>query len=187
VRASQLVRQDIAFAIRGLVRSPGLTLTIILSLSLGVGANVAVFTAIDRVFLQAPPGVAKPDQMRRLYARIFYVRGPSYGPTGRVMPNLSTRDLEALTEATRGTARLAGNHLGYAGRLNGDSRRVRMTYISPGYFDLLGIRPALGRFFAPDEDRITGAPMPVVVLSHAFWRSQFGGDYHNRWPLDSAG
>ena len=172
----QFVRQDIAFAIRGLARSPGLTLTIILSLSLGVGANVAVFTAIDRVFLQAPPGVAKPDQMRRLYARIFYVRGPSYGPTGRVMPNLSTRDLEALTEATRGTARLAGNHLGYAGRLNGDSRRVRMTYISPGYFDLLGIRPALGRFFAPDEDRVTGAPMPVVVLSHAFWQSTLGGD-----------
>src|SRR5688572_6832059 len=72
VRSSQLVRQDIAFAIRGLARSPGLTLTIILSLSLGVGANVAVFTAIDRVFLQAPPGVTKPEEMRRLYARIFY-------------------------------------------------------------------------------------------------------------------
>lgn len=176
VLSSQLVRQDMAFAIRGLARSPGLTLTIILSLSLGVGANVAVFTAIDRVFLQAPPGVAKPDRMRRLYARIFYVRGPNYGPTGRVMPNLSTRDLEALAEATRGTARLAGDYLGYAGRLNGVSRRTRMTYITPGYFGLLGIRPALGRFFTPDEDRITGAPMPVVVLSHAFWRSQFGGD-----------
>ncbi len=135
-----------------------------------------MFTAIDRVFLQAPPGVTKPEEMRRLYARIFSVRGPNYGPTGRVMPNLTTRDLQALTEATRGTARLAGDYLGYAGRLNGDSRRVRMTYISPGYFDLLGIRPALGRFFTPDEDRITGAPMPVVVLSHAFWRNQLGSD-----------
>jgi predicted permease len=141
-----------------------------------VGANVAVFTAIDRVFLQAPPGVTKPEEMRRLYTRIFYVRGPNYGPTGRVMPNLGTRDLQALSEATRGTARLAGDYLGYGGRLNGDSRRVRMTWISPGYFDLLGIRPALGRFFTPDEDRITGAPMPVVVLSHAFWRSTLGGD-----------
>jgi hypothetical protein len=105
--------------------------------------------------------VTNPDQLRRLYARIFYVQGPNYGPTGRVMPNLSTRDLQALSEATRGTARLAGNHLGYAGRLNGDSRRVRMTYISPGYFDLLGIRPARSLLCA-DEDRITGAPMPVV-------------------------
>ena len=175
-KAFQLVRQDLAFAMRGLARSPGLTLTIIVSLSLGVGANVAVFTTIDRVFLQAPPGVVKPDQMRRLYSRIFYVRGMDYGPTGRVGDNFSTRDLGALTEATRGTARLAGNYPGYGARLNGSDRRVRRTFVSPGYFDLLGIRPSLGRFFAPDEDRITGAPMPVVVLSHAFWRNQLGGD-----------
>ena len=175
-RHLQAAKYDLAFAVRGLARSPGLTLTIIVSLSLGVGANVAVFTAIDRVFLQPPPGVAKPDQMRRLYARIFSIGGPDYGPTGRVVQNLSTGDLLALAEATRGTARLAGDHLGYAGRLNGVSRRTGMTYVSPGYFDLLGIRPALGRFFAPDEDLVTGAPMSVVVLSHAFWRSQFGGD-----------
>jgi putative ABC transport system permease protein len=176
VRHLQTARYDLAFAVRGLARSPGLTLTIIVSLSLGVGANVAVFTAIDRVFLQAPPGVAEPEQMRRLYARIFSLRGPDYGPTGRVVATLTTRDLLALAEATRGTARLAGDHLGYAGRLNGVSRRTGMTYVSPGYFALLGIRPALGRFFASDEDRITGAPMPVVVLSHAFWQNALGGD-----------
>ena len=175
-RSAQIVRQDIAFACRGLVRSPGLTLTIVLSLSLGVGANVAVFTAIDRVFVQAPPGVVKPDQMRRIYSRIFSVRGMNYGPTGRVAGNFSTRDLRALTEATRGTARLAGNYHGYGARLNGGEQRVRRTFVSPGYFDLLGVRPSLGRFFAPDEDRITGAPMAVVVLSHAFWRNQLGGD-----------
>ena len=176
VRHLQAAKYDLAFALRGLARSPGLTLTIIVSLSLGVGANVAVFTAIDRVFLQAPPGVANPGQMRRLYARIFSVRGPDYGPTGRVVANLGTRDLLALGEVTRGTARLAGDHLAYAGRLNGVGRRTGMTYVSPGYFGLLGIRPAFGRFFTPDEDRITGAPEPVVVLSHAFWRSTFGGD-----------
>jgi putative ABC transport system permease protein len=176
VRHLQGARQDLAFALRGLARSPGLTLTVLISLSLGLGANVAVFTAIDRVFLQAPPGVKKPEEMRRLYARIFYSRGPDYGPTGRVMPNLSTRDLQVLTEATRGTARLAGNYLGSGSRLNYSEQRVRPTFVSPGYFDLLGVRPALGRFFTPDQDRITGAPMPVVVLSHAFWRNQFGGD-----------
>ena len=168
--------RDLAFAVRGLRRSPGLTLTIVLSLSLGVGANVAVFTAIDRVFLQAPPGVAKPDQLRRLYARIFYTGGPDYGATGRIMPNLTTRDLKELSEVTRGVARLAGNYRGDGRRLNGNGPRVRTTYVSPGYFDLLGVRPALGRFFAPDEDRITGEPMPLVVLSHAFWQTQFGGD-----------
>src|SRR5688572_24657430 len=172
----QAAKFDLTFALRGLARSPGLALTIVVSLSLGVGANVAVFTALDRVFLQAPPGVKQPDQMRRLYARIFSVRGMNYGPTGRVMDNLTTRDLETLAEATRGTARLAGNHLGYAGRLNGSDMRVRRTFVSPGYFELLGVRPALGRFFTVDEDRITGAPMPVVILSHAFWRNQLGGD-----------
>ena len=175
-RFIDVARQDLGYAIRGLSRSPGITLTIILSLSLGVGANVAVFTAIDRVFLQAPPGVRDPDQMRRLYARIFYARGPNYGPTGRVMPNLSTRDLRVLSEATRGTARLAGTHLAMGRRLNGSGPPVRATYVSPGYFDLVGVRPSVGRFFAPDEDRITGEPMPLVVLSYAFWQNQFGSD-----------
>jgi predicted permease len=173
---AQSVRQDLTYALRGLVKSPLVTLTIIVTLSLGVGANVAVFTAIDRVFLQAPPGVARPDQMRRLYARIFYVRGPDYGPTGRVMPNLSTRDLNELSEATRGTARLAGATIESVARLNGTDQRVRRTFVSSGYFDVLGIRPSLGRFFTPDEDRITGTPSPVVVLSHGFWRTQLGAD-----------
>src|SRR5262245_4035509 len=93
-RVLESLRHDVVFALRGLRRSPSLTLAIIVTLSLGVGANVAVFTALDRVFLKAPPGVRDPGQMRRLYARIFYTRGPDYGRTGRVMPNLSTRDLE---------------------------------------------------------------------------------------------
>jgi len=176
VRHAATLRQDLAFAVRGLLRAPGLTLTIVLSLCLGVGANVAVFTAIDRVFLQPPPGVAKPERMRRLYARIFYTHGPDYGATGRVMPNLSTRDLQELSDATRGVARIAGNYLGTGRRLDGNGPRLRTTYISPGYFDLLGVRPALGRFFAPDEDRITGEPMPLAVISHSFWLNQFGGD-----------
>src|SRR4029450_1950489 len=146
-------RQDVTYAARGLARSPVLTLTIILSLCLGIGANVAVFTAIDRVFLQAPPGVKNPETLRRLYVRVFYNRGPDYGPTGRVMPNLSTRDLQALSEVTRGTARPAGNSLGDGKRLNGNGPRVRPPYVSPGYFALLGVRPSLGRFFTLDEDR----------------------------------
>ena len=115
-------RQDLAFALRGLRRSPGLAFIIVLSLSLGVGANVAVFTALDRVFLQAPPGIDEPQQLRRLYARIFYRRGPDYGTTGRVTPNLSTRDMEVLGAFSRGTATLAGATLEYAARLDGSGR-----------------------------------------------------------------
>jgi predicted permease len=91
------------------------------------------------------------------------------------MAHLSTRDLQALTEATRGVARLTGQNIGYMG-LHGNDRRVRRSFVGPGYFALLGIRPSLGRFFTPDEDRMTGAPMPVVVLGHGFWRRAFGGD-----------
>jgi predicted permease len=176
LRVLEALRQDVAYTLRGLRRSPGLTVAIVVTLSLGVGANVAVFTAIDRVFLQGPPGVKEPDRMRRLYARIFYTQGPDYGRTGRVMPNLTTRDLQVLSETTRGVAKLAGNYPGYGKQLHGNGPRVHTTYVSPGYFDLLGVRPAVGRFFAPDEDAITGDPMPLVVLSHSFWQNQLGGD-----------
>src|ERR1043166_4267834 len=61
--------QDLRYAVRGLRRSPGLALTIVITLALGVGANAAVFSVLDRVFLQAPPGVARPDEVRRVYVR----------------------------------------------------------------------------------------------------------------------
>ena len=175
-RAIDALRHDTGYALRGLRRTPGLTLAIVLTLSLGVGANAAVFTAIDRVFFRAPPGVEDPGAIRRLYARIYNQRGPQYGPGGKVTPFLTTRDLLSLQAAARGTAMVAGDYLDRRGRLDPGGERVRQTYVSPGYFALLGVRPARGRFFAPDEDRLPGPAVPVAVISDAFWRRHFGAD-----------
>jgi len=176
VRVMEALRHDLSFALRGLRRSPGLTLAIVVTLSLGVGANASVFTAIDRVFFQAPPGIRDPASIRRLYARIYNHRGPQYGPTGQVTPFLRTKDYLALDSAARGIARITGDYLDRREAVEPGGQRVRTTWVTPGYFDLLGVRPARGRFFTPDELRVPGAPSPIVVLSDAFWRRHFGSD-----------
>ena len=168
--------QDLSFALRGLRRSPGLTIAIVVTLSLGVGANASVFTAIDRVFFHAPSGVKEPGSIRRLYARIYNQRGPQYGPTGRVNPFLGTNDYLALDKAARGMARITADYLDRGERIQPGGQRVRTTWVTSGYFEFLGVRPARGRSFSPDESRVPGSPVPIVVISDAFWRRQFGSD-----------
>lgn len=165
-------RRDVAGALRGVGRSLGLVITVALTLGLGVGANAAVFTVLSPVFLQAPGGVVDPGGIRRLYAINISNRLPG---GRRVTPFLDDRDLRDLTDATHGIARIAGDYLDRMQRLNPSKQPVILTYVSSGYFSFLGVRPARGRFFTPDENRI-GLPAPVAVLSDAFWRSHFAAD-----------
>ena len=132
------LRQDAAYSVRGLVQSPGLTLTIVVTLALGVGANAAVFTTLDRVFLQAPPGVEAPSSLRRLYAKQVSALAPRVQP--KVSPFLTTQDMLGAGVALRGVARVEGDYLYRAGRTMPDRQRVLLTYVSPGYFDMLGVR-----------------------------------------------
>ena len=169
------LRQDVAYAVRGLSRSPGLTVAIVLTLGLGVGANAAIFSALDRVFFQAPPGVVDPGAVRRLYAHRFDARRTA-DPNGQITPFLATRDLVELTNAARGRARVTGYALDRGTRLEPAHQLVRTTFVAPGYFDFVGVRPARGRFFAADENGLPGPPSPVVVISDAFWRSHFAAD-----------
>ena len=162
---------DLFLTFRGLRRSPGLTFAIVVTLGLGVGANAALFTALDRVFFQAPAGVHDPGAVRRLYARIFNQDGPQYGPTGRINPFLTTKDYLALESAVQGVARITGDYLDRGERLQPGGERVRTTWITPGYFEFLGVRAARGRFFTPDELRVPGAAVPVVVICRTGNRS----------------
>lgn len=166
--------RDIGYALRAIRRSPGFSVAIVVTLGLGIGANAAVFTALDRVFFHAPPGVEDPSTVRRLYARRFSAQ-QSFGPTGKVTPALTTRDLLDLTSAARGSARVAGYDLQRGGRL-GKTQRVNVTLVTPGYFDLLGVRPGLGRFFTPEETRVPGDPVRLAVVSYAFWHTHFARD-----------
>lgn len=175
-RVADALRQDVAYAIRGLARSPGLTVTIIVTLGLGVGANAAVFTALDRVFFQAPAGVRDPGSLRRLYARKVSTRTPEVGAGGRVTPFLTTRDMLDLAAAVRGVARVEGDYIHRRGRTVPDKRPVLLTFVSAGYFDMLGVPIQRGRAFAKDESGPPGRGAPVAIISDAFWRSRVGSD-----------
>ena len=172
IRLFERVREDITYALRVLGRSPGIAAAIVLILGLGVGANAAVFSVLDPVFFQAPSGVVDPGAIRRLYADNISPRIPG----GRQVTSfLGMRDLRDLETATRGIARIEGDYLDRMEKLEPSKQPVLVTFVSSGYFDFLGVRPALGRFFTPEEGRI-GSPVPVAVISDAFWRTHFAAD-----------
>ncbi|HEX7049882.1 MAG TPA: ABC transporter permease [Longimicrobiales bacterium] len=164
--------QDVRYTVRTLRRSPGFAVVVVLTLALGIGANATMFGVLDGLFLRPPAGVREPDQVVRLYIvrRTGAVRTPN-GGAGSYM------DFRALREGARGFDGLAAytfpRDLDYG---RGEAaRRLRGRPVSPEFFSVLGVRPALGRFFLPEEGEDPGAH-PVVVLGHGFWQREFGGD-----------
>lgn len=166
---------DTAQVLRGLARSPGVCLTVIVTFGLGVGANAAVFTALDRVFFSLAPGVVRPGELRRLYAHNYVAATATRPPGQKTTVYLNGRDLRELGAAAKSVAQIEGDYLFRRAHLGPTNEQVRMTFVSPGYFSMLGVHAARGRFFAPEESQ-DGRPVRVVVISDAFWRTYFGGD-----------
>ncbi len=158
--------RQIRQAARSLIRRPGFTAVAVLSLALGIGANTAVFSVVQAVFLRTAP-VEDPARLVALFTTIEGVPG-SY-PVSH--PNFvdyrdSSTVFSHLTSVTAVTLGLAGD---------GPPERIEGEMVSGDYFTALGVAPALGRAFAADEDRI-GDARAVVVLSDALWRRRFGAD-----------
>ncbi len=157
---------DLRFALRQFVKAPGFTLIAVLTLALGIGVNTAVFSAFKGVVLRPLPGV---EGSRELVTVLWTTRGGDKLTLSRI-------ELEEFRERTQtlsgleGTAAMAFS-LDHAGR----AMRVWGEYTSGGLHGLLGVRPALGRMLRPDDDIYPGAE-PVMVLSHRYWQSQFGGN-----------
>jgi putative ABC transport system permease protein len=156
--------QDLRYAWRGLVLRPGFTAVAVLSLALGIGANTAIFTLLNAVFLRPLPIAG----ISRLVA-VFTVSSdiPGYLPVSRLNA-VDYRDLGGvfsdLTLVWPLSLSLSG-----AGR----PEQVDGELVSARYFETLGVRPVRGRAFLPDEDRVA---RPVVVLGHGLWRRRFGAD-----------
>lgn len=159
-------RQDLRHALRALRRSPTFTAAAVLSLALGIGANTLIFTFLNAVFLKALP-VAEPEGLVALY---------SFDTAkGELLPS-SYLNLEDLRRERRAFAGLAAyRNLSVALTGDGEPAQLQGEIVAGNYFDLLGIRPAAGRFFLLDEDRTPGTH-PVAVLSHALWQSRYGAD-----------
>jgi len=162
----ETLRQDVRYAIRMILKSPVLSGLAILSLGLGVGANTTIFSVTNALLLQSVP-VAEPSRLLAVYTTDK--KNPGFGP----LSHLNWKDYARDGEVFEGV-------LGYdwtpmSLNTGGEPQVLFGQLVSGNYFDVLGVRAAVGRTFGPREDEVPGRD-PVVVLSHAFWTRRFGGD-----------
>jgi putative ABC transport system permease protein len=159
--------KDARYGLRMLVRSPGFTIVALLSLALGIGANTAIFSMVS-AFLFAPLPVDRPAELVSIFTTDAKNPGPL--PTSH-LNYIDYRDKnEAFTDLLAYTG--AGVSLSGTG---GETRQVFALVVSGNYFDVLGVKAEYGRTFLPDEDKTPGTH-PVIVLSYAAWKRDFGGD-----------
>jgi predicted permease len=161
---------DVRYAARLLRRNPLFALTAALSLAIGIGATVTIFTVANGLLLRAAPGVASPDRLVDI----------SRTELGQPLANplLSYRtylDLVERMSTLEGLYAHQGNLESMTMGSGGDAERIFATIVTANYFDVLGITPTAGRLFGPGDSEGRGAS-PIVVLSHAFWERRFNAD-----------
>ena len=158
---------DLRQSVRLLGRSPVFTLTSVLSLALGIGAAATIFSLTDALLFAPTAGVRNASELVDI----------GRANEGSGFDNMSYPMYRYMRDHSR-TIEIAGVNFG-GGPMslgtNGGSERVIGTTVSANYFDVLGTRAVLGRFFRADEDAIPGE-RPVVVLSHALWTQRFHSD-----------
>lgn len=158
---------EIRIAWRTLARRPLFTLAAVVTLALGIGLNSAVFSAVHALLLRPLPGVVEPDRLVQLYRA--YPGDFVYGSNS--IPHYL--DLRERGDAFSGVALWTFLPVNLS---TGDHNEMTMgELVSANFFEVLGVRPVLGRTFLPEEDVGIGAH-PVAVLSHSAWRTRFGGD-----------
>ena len=158
--------RDIRYGVRALGKNPGFTAVAVLTLALGIGANLALFGILNELLLRPKP-VAQPQE---LWAVV-----PANAARQPVYANIC----QPYYDAIRRQGRMFQGIIGYADirprlRTEDGTERVEAELVSGEYFSFLGVVPVLGRGFLPEEDGQAGG-RAVAVISHAFWRSQFGG------------
>lgn len=154
--------REVRHAVRYLRRSPGHTTAIVILLALGIGANAAMFNLVNVVFIRELP-VPEPDRLVVLTA------------TGS-WPTATFEDFRRLQNSFSGIVGVGSLTYSLVTTDGGELlANARGGIVSGNYFRVLGVRPALGRVLTEDDDRLDD-PQPVMVISHNFWRRQFGGD-----------
>jgi len=161
--------RDLKYALRALRRSPGFTAIAVLTLALGIGANTAIFTLLDQILLRLLP-VKNPQQLV-----LLSMKGRHYGNNwgGNAISYPMYRDFRDHNEVFSGMFCRFPFVVSLAS--GAPPERVEMELVSGTYFDVLGVTPALGRLFTPDDDGDAGGH-PLVVLSYDYWKTRFSGD-----------
>ncbi|HKD06281.1 MAG TPA: ABC transporter permease [Bryobacteraceae bacterium] len=160
---------DLRFSARSFLRSPGFTAATLLSLALGIGATTAIYSLVDQVILHALP-VRDPARL----VLVDWKGDQAVGGFGswNIMSYPMCRDLQQQTRFFDGVLCRAEIQVNLSA--GGDPKPVAAEIVSGSYFSVLGIGPALGRVIEEADDAAPGAG-PVIVLSHDFWRAEFGG------------
>jgi putative ABC transport system permease protein len=159
--------QDARYTLRGLRRNPGFTIGVVLTLALGIGANAAMFSLVDRLLLRPPPLMRDPATVHRVY--LYRTSRGKEGETGGQYARYA--DLARWATAFSQTAGFTARALAVG---TGDAtREMRLGIVSAGFFRFFDAPPSLGRYFTEAEDSPPeGAP--VAVLSHSMWKTQYG-------------
>jgi predicted permease len=163
------LKQDVVYAIRKLRAAPTFTLTAVLTLALGIGANTAIFSVVNGVLLR-PLSFPHPEQLLMVWS--------ANRAANSLQAPVSAVDLDDWRAGRRVLADIGGYWFSEGGSGTdltgvGEPQRLSVAFVTPGFFSTLGTRPLVGRL--PREDELVrGGPDRVVVLAHGFWQRQFG-------------
>ncbi|MGA2590250.1 MAG: ABC transporter permease [Bryobacteraceae bacterium] len=159
------MRKDLLYGFRLLAKSPGLTVTAVLALALGIGANTAIFSVVNTVMIAKLP-FEQPDRLAMVWEK-----APATGKTNVVNPinflewQLRNHSFERIAALLEWPQSLAGD---------GEPEQVDALIVSADFLPIMGVRPLLGRWFTPKED--TPGNDNVAILSEGLWRRRYGAD-----------
>ena len=168
--------QDLRFALRQLTKSPAFTVTAVLTLALGIGANTAIYSLLDQVMLRSLP-VQHPEQLVML-SSTGSDRGRTSAYGGSSADYFSYpmyRDIRDKNSVFAET--LATDQVQVGVKWHEQTELLSGEIVSGNYFDVLGVKPALGRLFVQSDDEVQERN-PVLVISYGYWQRRFGSDPH---------
>jgi putative ABC transport system permease protein len=162
----QTLLQDLRYGARMLFKKPGFTLIAILTLALGIGANTAIFSVVNAALLRPLPY----EESERLV--VLYETNPQQGRDEMPVSYTNFADWRAQSQSFEQLAGYLSGGMVLTGK--DEPARLQVAAVSADFFAMLRVKPLRGRVFLPEEDKVGGAPL--VVVSHGFWQSRFGGD-----------
>ena len=164
------IAQDVRYSLRGMRHNPAFTLVAVISLALGIGANTTMFSVIDAILLKTPAHVQDAARIQRVY---FGIPGPN--GVAEPWPTQGYGVYTMLRDRVQGFESVAAfDERPISSGRGADARQLEGVLVTPSFMTMLGVRPALGRFFAPSEER--DETEHVAVVSYEFWRTQYGGE-----------
>lgn len=168
--ALEQLAKDARFALRSLRRTPGFTLATVVILAIGLGVNTTLFSWIRPFLLDPLPGAAAPDRI------VAIENFADTGRGGREPLATSYLDFVDFRRYLKSVEVVGVGHGACAVGLGRDAENTWCELVSGNFFDVLGVRPAAGRFFAPDEKSDAQNASPVAIISDDYWRARFGRD-----------